>query len=470
MALGAISFLPGKAPAGDASARPDYRAVVVSYADGMLEHGRDTYGSQHSPLFAEALDRETMRMLEGERLEAVARIPQDAWGIRPHDRMLGGANPQHCQNLYQILYALTAVTGRECYAREADRSLAFFFDNCQSPATGLLYWGEHAGWDLIGEGPLKTRSGNTHEFYRPWVLWERSWALAPEACRRFALGLWEHQIGDHRTGDFSRHAAIAAHGPGTEAPYARHGGFYIETWAAAYGQTEDGVFLRAIETVLGGLERARLHEGGYLTSRTKATGNRRPYDLSLAVSLENAAAAVPEPLAARMREVAAANDEAFARARAASGGRPAAAGRGLWSNAYGGGARVGYGNVVLLRYRQTRLDAYRKTILEEAEKYREEEIALDHAVWPGTAGDAILLMLGAYELTGQSRYLDAADRFARSAVALFLDGGCPLPKASHLHDHYEAVTNGDTLMMALLKLWLAQNPSDLKIELVYTDR
>jgi hypothetical protein len=30
-------------------------------------------------------------------------------------------------------------------------------------------------------------------------------AYADKACERFARGLWDHQIGDHKTGDFSRH-------------------------------------------------------------------------------------------------------------------------------------------------------------------------------------------------------------------------------------------------------------------------
>ena len=240
--------------ADDKSPEPvDYLAVVRTYADAMIEHGQDVCGQKHSPLFAEELDRRTMRMLEGESLKKVAAITRDEWGIRPHDRMLGGGNPQHCQNLYQILFQLTEISGEERYREEAKRSLEFFFEQCQSPGTGLLWWGEHAGWDFRTEKPLDKGAGNTHEFYRPWVLWQRSWQLADEACERFARGLWEHQIGNHQTGDFSRHASIASHGPGTEAPYARHGGFYIEAWAAAYRHTKEGVFLTAIRSVLDGL-------------------------------------------------------------------------------------------------------------------------------------------------------------------------------------------------------------------------
>ncbi|NLS93459.1 MAG: hypothetical protein GXX96_14975 [Planctomycetaceae bacterium] len=451
--------------------RPDYLLAVRAYADAMIDRGRDDYGPDHTPLFAEELDRQTMQMLEGEALGKVAAIPREDWGIRSHDRMLGGANPQHCENLYQVLYALAEITGEKRYADEADRSLAYFFTHCQSEATGLLCWGEHAGWDLRREKQLEKPSGDLHEFYRPWIFWDRCWPLADEACRRFAVGLWEHQIGDHRTGDFSRHATISVHGPGTTAPYARHGGFYIETWGTAYARTKDEVYLAAIESVLAGLERARQREGGYLVGGSTRTGSRRPYDVSLAVSLGNTMVHVPPDLAARLRDVADANDEVF-RSTEGSGEPPSAERvdpKTLWSNAYGGGARAGHANVLMLRYRQTQDEVYRRVILQEAELYCPHEVDLSRPVWPGTLGAALWLMLDAHELTGDEKYLQTADRFARRSIALFL-GDSPLPKASHTHDHYEAVTNGDTLMMALLRLWLVQNRPQSNINLVYTDR
>lgn len=448
---------------------PDYLAIVQAYADAMIEHGRDDYGEKHSPLFAEELDRRTMRMLEGESLKKVAAISRDEWGIRPHDRMLGGSNPQHCQNLYQILFQLTEISGEERYAKEASRSLKFFFEQCQSPSTGLFWWGEHAGLDFRTEKPLEKGAGNTHEFYRPWILWQHSWQIAGEACERFARGLWEHQIGDHKTGYFSRHASIASHRPGTEAPYARHGGFYIETWAAAYKHTQDEVFLTAIRSVVDGLERARLKEGGMLVSGSKQRGGRTQYSVSLAISLEEAARVVPIDLAKKMWKVALINDEAFAKAHHAPS-QQATQIPADWSNAYGSGGLAAEANTCMLRYRQVPSDAYRNFVLETADRYHNADVDLRKPVWPGTIGNVILLMLNAHELTSKDRYLQAADRFAHKGIELFLADGCPLPKASHMHNHYEAVTNGDTLMMALLKLWLLQNRPDMKVTLIFTDR
>ena len=72
-----------------------------------------------------------------------------------------------------------------------------------------------------------------HEFARPWVLWDRCFELAPEASRKFALGLWEHQIANHQTGGFDRHAPYFEHGPVDGKDFPRHAGFYIGTWCYA---------------------------------------------------------------------------------------------------------------------------------------------------------------------------------------------------------------------------------------------
>ena len=463
LSTGALTFAEEK---DSHAASQDYLDAVIAYADAMLKHGRDDYGEIHSPLFAEALDRATMRMPEGEVLEAIAAIPREAWGIRPNDRMPGGANPQHCLNLYQVLYALSAVTKEGRYAEAADASLRFFFETCQSPATGLFHWGEHAGWDLRHDRSLEGGQADTHEFYRPWVLWERSWALAPEPCRRFAEGLWEHQVGNRETGAYSRHAKISVHGPGDNAPYARHGGFYIEAWANAFAQTGDERFLTAIERVLDGLEEARLNRGGYLVGGSNETGARRSHDVSLAISLDIGADRVPDALAETMRAAARANDAVFAEEQAVRAA-PSSGDADLWSNAYGSGARAGRGNTLMLRYRQTQNDVYRQAVLQEAALYRGQEVNLSSPVWPGTLGDAVWLMLNAHELTAEPEYLDEARRFARRGMELFLHDG-PLPPASHTHDHYEAVTNGDTLIMALLRL--AVGTTDTDAPLVYADR
>jgi hypothetical protein len=47
---------------------------------------------------------------------------------------------------------------------------------------------------------------------------------------KFALGLWEHQIANHETGGFDRHAPYFEHGPWTGRISRATPVFYIGTW------------------------------------------------------------------------------------------------------------------------------------------------------------------------------------------------------------------------------------------------
>jgi len=147
--------------AAPALAADDSLAVVKAYADTMIDRGRDVYGPVHSPLFATTLDRTTHRIFAAE--------PPAIADIRSQDRPWQGGNPMHDQNLYQILYALSELTGETRYATEADRTLRWFLGNCQSAETGLLAWGEHCHWGFVAEQALAP----IHEFHRPSVLWGR---------------------------------------------------------------------------------------------------------------------------------------------------------------------------------------------------------------------------------------------------------------------------------------------------------
>ena len=91
-----------------------YLKIVTSYADAMLENGRDTYDSVQSPLSAAALDRKNMKLVG-----KVSKIK----GIRNGDRVLKGANPMHDMDLYQVLYSLAEVTGEKRYGEEANKAL-----------------------------------------------------------------------------------------------------------------------------------------------------------------------------------------------------------------------------------------------------------------------------------------------------------------------------------------------------------
>ena len=479
-------------PAYAQQSETDYLSVVRAYADAMLEHARDNYGEVHSPLFAAALDRQGLCLLEGDGLQEVLNIERADWGIRPHDRTLSGANPMHDQNLYQVLFALTSITDEKRYADAANDALAWFLQHCQGQETGLLAWGEHIGWDFRTETLIDKQARVTHEFFRPWVLWERCYDLAPKESQAFALGLWNHQIGDQATGNFSRHANYERHGPGANSEYPRHGGFYIATWAHAYKHSQDPVFLKAIRTLVHYFESRRHPESHAIPSesaeRSKGTIVWPPSNLSLAIDLQNAAGLLPNDDAEELRQCARDIDKVFlALPHELSPGRRGfvtrtdtkTLGRGdgenepqiaftrLWATGYGDYTDAQIANMCALRYDQVKSDRYRKLIVDTANRYLGAELSLEFPVYPGTFGDVIWLMLNAHQITGDEKYLGDAHRFAESAIPLFLDDA-PIPKAATNASHYEAITRADTLMMALLRLWVVENHA--AADLVYSDR
>lgn len=482
---------------------PEYLKAVISYADTLVKHGRDTYGSAKSPVFvAGGLDLKTCEFV---------RRPLKGQGIREGDRAYG-ANPHHDLNFYQILYALTELTGDRKYAQQADQALKWFFQNCRSPVTGLFAWGEHLHWDVTAEA---CKGRDLHEFYRPWVLWDRSFQLAPKACETFAKGLWDHQIYNH-SGDFNRHAKYSEHGPGKSCNISRHAGFYITTWAHAYDRTKDPVFLKAIERVLIFKQASRHPITGALPSDRAPlsveqwlhyiSGQEIKLDhdprigglhshvagtLSLAIDLHEAAQFVPAELKKMMLDFAATEDRHFLKYHEGLGEdsphlfvdlagvstmKAFAVGRSycpIWDFEYGKATEAQVAMICCERCRQLPpgevKTGYHRLITACANRYLKNDPPAQAIQKPGIIGDVIMLMTVAYESSGDKKYLDRADYIARLGMDNFLDIS-PLPRVAVGFDHYEAITRADTMMMALLKLWQLQNKPNIDLPLVYTDR
>jgi hypothetical protein len=416
----------------------DFLQVVRRYADTMIEHGRDRYGPQQSGLLLSALDRTTLAPLQVR--------PAPPAGIRRGDRPgrpwveMNGANPMLDQNLLRVFYALSEITSDARYARVADEELGWFFNHTLSPKTSLLPWGEHLSWDVVLDVPISGGDEMMHEFARPWVLWERCFSLAPDPSRRFALGLWEHQIANHTTGGFDRHAPYFEHGPMDGKDFARHAGFYIGTWCYAYKYTTNDVFLKAIETLLARFERKRVQKDGSLAATIG------PLECELAATM------VPDLLANRLRVFAAKEDELIlARLQAGLAGATNADLPPRWQSGYSAGTLANEAMFCLARYQQTQKPAYRALITAIADRYIDEYPGEDVDVWPMSFAHVISTQVAAQRLASKSVYVEQASRFAQLAVDLFWQDRS-LPRASLKTGHYETITGCDSLALALLEV------------------
>ena len=420
-----------------------FLGIVYRYADTMLQNGRDTYGPAETGLFLSALDRD--------RLAPLATRPAPPAGIRREDRVglpwrpLIGANPQHDENLLRVLYTLSELSGKPLYRDAADAELTWFLRHAPSPVTHLLPWGEHMAWNVLSDEPLPPGEEAVHEFFRPWVLWDRCFELEPEVSRAFAAGLWEHQIADHNSGAFDRHARFHRHAPQDGMDFPRHAGFYIRTWAMAFEKTGDESFLEAIRALQRRFEGKRHPETGLIEERTGRPNAAPAQTLSLAIDCAAAAASVPEPLASRLRAFVSREDAIFCALPhdlAGQGGfvvtadqasaRPVGPLSSLWEARYGGSTTAGIALMCVSRYENGGRLAYRDLILEAADLYRDTLPGEDIDAWPMTFGHAISLELAAWRATARSVYLERARELGQLAVELLLAGP---PAASGQHEH-----------------------------------
>jgi hypothetical protein len=317
---------------------------------------------------------------------------------------LTGSNPYHDENLLRLLSTLSDLSTKPHYRAAADGELKWFVENAESGAT---------------------------EQFRPWMLWDRCFELAPDVSRQIMVKLAQPEI-----------AAGAA--------VQREAGFKIRALAIAYAQTKDEQFIRAIIRWLDHNE----------------TNASRVFTPSLAIDCDGAAQRVPEPLASRLRVVAAAQDGLFCsrpqNVRASGGlaiGGPGTSAETSprltprWKARGGGYTTAQVGMMCVSRYDNTGNVGYRDLLFAAADAYLDSLPADNDDAWPGTFGHAISLEIAAWRHSADWKYMERARKLGDIAVERFW-GTNALPRASLKTDHYESITGADTLALALLELHL----------------
>lgn len=463
---------------------PDYLNIVKDYADAMITDGRDSYGTENTPLFASTLNRETMKIGTKEDFGTIE-------GVRKNDRSISGANVLRDIQLYEILYSLYNITDNELYAGAADKSLKYFFTHCQSPNTGLMAWGEHLYWDFESEGCGYAKEKQDYHECGVWPFWDKSYELAPEACWKFSIGEWDHQVADKKTGHFSRHARWSEHGPYSGFEFPRYAGQMIERWAYAYNRDENDNQIRrdelllAIEVIFNRMQiNMNITKSGYLPAGSTEKGDHNKVvwlksNLELARCLEDAAPLFDNELGDQMKKFALKQDLDFLGAphkldsvgggfavtldaetgvpRVRSMNKPYTS---TWNSGYGYGPHSKIANLCFMRFQKLKIEhpdlaaKYKDLMLAGAKKYLLSAPDTSMLLKPDVFADVIDLMLNSFELTGDNIFYERANYFGQLGIYLFLDDESPLPKASNQHNHYETITGGPKFMNKLLRIYL----------------
>ena len=163
-------------------------AAVLSFADKVIEQGRDVYGAKHTPLFVDGLHVHT-----GEPVRW--RFQEDAWII---------SNMANQQNLFRTLAGLSRLTGEPRYVEAAKDAIAHMFAHQRSDS-GLLYWGGHQFVDLETDTNVGEFDANCHEFKNNFPYYELMWEVSPEKTAEFLRAYWNAHILDWSRLDMNRH-------------------------------------------------------------------------------------------------------------------------------------------------------------------------------------------------------------------------------------------------------------------------
>ncbi|HEV7301556.1 MAG TPA: hypothetical protein VGN72_19485 [Tepidisphaeraceae bacterium] len=506
VAVAAVVALLSAAPHAKA-ADPSLVDAVVNYADTMLEHGRDRYGEKHTPFFITNLSRtaEVPEYLHEGNISPESKKLY-GWTDRYYDRAWGGANLFHHMQLHELLASLSESTGNPKYRDASDAAIKFLFTDTQNPETNLLLWGEHLNWDVRRDTFYYTKDkskphADAHEPFEPVApeFWDRAHALAPENFRKYALGVWEHQIYDQKTGVFSRHANWSTHRPQTDGAFPRVGGWMILLWTKAYALNPDDAQLReqmlhAIDVMTVFFERQMVESTGALRAGLNKDGQAvgmaqmawLANNLMFAVDTELAAQWLPETQAKRLRDLNRRIDEwALTKLNHNFDGEQADRPRGYlikvysedlladgthrpgdptmparprewpytneWLTGYGSSLASETGRLLLERYQTTRDPRLLALALQSADVYLTSEPVTENLLATAMA-NAIEFMIEVHGVTKEQKYLDRAVHFAGKARELLLTGDSPLPMASSSHNHYEALAGSDELPLAMWKL------------------
>ena len=277
-----------------------------------------------------------------------------------------------------------------------------------SPKTSLLPWGEHLSWDVILDVPISGGDEMMHEFARPWVLWDRCFALAPEASaevRARAVGASDRQSRDRRVRPAC--AVFRARPGGREGLSRVTRAFYIGTWCYAWKHTQDEMFLRAIETLLARFERKRVQKDG---SHGCAPSGRS--------NANSPPTMVPDPLASRLRAFAAKEDELILPdlQKAAARRHRAVRRPPKWQTGYSAGTLAHQAMFCLARHEQTGKPAYRDLLVAIADRYLDSQPEEDVDAWPMSFAHAISTQVAAHRFTKKAG-------LSRAGAAVRADGG-----------------------------------------------
>jgi len=254
----------------DQNCEKPWLKLVLACLDTLLEHGRDVYGSVHTPMFMSIINVNTLTSPEDPLNGFCPAFCENYLGNpvfhdacirtegRPcHGRLSpGGTNAWLDQPLIKAMYLCSQMTGDSTYSDAADAYLAYFMNHCRKTSgasIGMFYWGSHSYWHAFNE----TYSGDgTHEILIKHPDWTNMYRLNPSAVSTEIDMIWERHICNKITGEHNRHDSGSC---GLDFSFS--GGSFAMAFSFLYSATGNPVYL----------DRARLIADRHWTNRNTST-------------------------------------------------------------------------------------------------------------------------------------------------------------------------------------------------------
>ncbi|MFO8082107.1 MAG: hypothetical protein R6V07_17640 [Armatimonadota bacterium] len=437
-----------------------YLGYVQNWFETMAEYGTDRYGEVHSPMFCSILEIET-------RTHPNMELPT-VHGQRLHDRATYGGNLQHDVMAIMAARYVSEITGDDSYQRTADDYLQYFLDNCTDTPTGLWPWGEHAYWHFYDEQLVNPTH---HLLCSPLEFWELAYEMNPDAVIRECDGIINH-IKDLDTFVYNRHANIMTPLPVprpadlTETDtcdFANSGSRYLRLWSFAYSKTGDEKYLDWCNNLIDHLEWSRIDGDGplpVLSNRshrplpdTPSWNNTMLNGMSM---LEYAPLLGDTETAERFRTVGQEYIDLVATQELPDPDRKPVfhSGRAM------GGGKAHWAQVYRVTGDEYYLDAARNIAMPylNLEEIPEETWATMKAQ---SFGVPIDLLMDMYELEGDEKWLEAAERYAQLAIETLYYNG--LFRAAPDLFYQDSQTGTATIIYALVRVHAATEGLDVDV-------
>ena len=181
--------------------KDEFLAAAVKFANTVVEHGRDEYGPEKSPMFVQFLHRD------------VLKSPATLGWLRPDQG--GPSHPiiparfERSQNLLRLLVSLSSMTGDGKYAQSAMDATICMFEDYAYPNSGLIVFGNHMTIDLAGGRAYSdARANEQFELEDVFPFYEFFHDVSPEKTSRFVKGIWEAYTRDWHSMRYNRHASF----------------------------------------------------------------------------------------------------------------------------------------------------------------------------------------------------------------------------------------------------------------------